>query len=81
MAPLVILSGDVHFSFSSRMGYWATERLGDKTPQPVNIAIGQLVCSSLKNEADGTRGVELGGYGKRGPGDGTVAQTRALSWG
>jgi hypothetical protein len=72
VAPLVILSGDVHFSFSSRMGYWATARLGDdKTaPQPVNIAIGQLVCSSLKNEAVGTRGVELGGYANADPGKG-----------
>jgi hypothetical protein len=71
VAPLVILSGDVHFSFSSRMGYWATARLGDKTPhQPVNIAIGQLVSSSLKNEANGTRAVELGGYGNADPGKG-----------
>lgn len=72
VAPLVILSGDVHFSFSSRMGYWATQRLGDDPtkPQAVNIAIGQLVSSSLKNEADSTRQVELGGYGNADPGKG-----------
>jgi hypothetical protein len=72
VAPFVILSGDVHFSFTSRMGYWATQRLGDDptNPQAVNIAIGQLVSSSLKNEADGTRGVELGGYANADPGSG-----------
>jgi hypothetical protein len=72
VAPFVILSGDVHFSFTSRMGYWATQRLGDdpNNPQAVNIAIGQLVSSSLKNEADGTRGVELGGYANADPGSG-----------
>jgi hypothetical protein len=70
VAPLVILSGDVHFSFSSRMGYWATSRLGDTTPQAVNIAIAQLVSSSLKNEANGTRDVELGGYGNADPASG-----------
>ncbi len=68
VAPLVILSGDVHFSFSSRMAYWATTRLGDTTPQPANIVIAQLVSSSLKNEAPSTRAVELGGYANADPG-------------
>lgn len=71
LAPVVFLSGDVHFSFSSRMAYWATARLGDKTPpQPAKITIGQLVSSSLKNEAKETRNVQLGGYANADPGKG-----------
>jgi hypothetical protein len=62
VAPMVLLSGDVHFSFSSRLAYWATARLGDTTPQPAKIALAQLVSSSLKNEAGMTRQVQLGGY-------------------
>ena len=71
-APVVLLSGDVHFSFSSRMAYWATTRLGDSTPQPTKITIGQLVSSALKNEADKTRGVQLGGYANPAPGIGKI---------
>jgi hypothetical protein len=65
--PVVLLSGDVHFSFSSRMAYWATARLGATTPQPSKLTIGQLVSSSLKNEADKTRGTQLGGYASADP--------------
>jgi hypothetical protein len=64
---VLFLSGDVHFSFSSRMQYWATvARLGDaaNAPQKATVVIGQLVSSSLKNEADATRAVGLGGYAK-----------------
>jgi hypothetical protein len=69
-APVIFLSGDVHFSFSSRMAYWATARLGDTAPQPSRITIGQLVSSSLKNEAKSTRGVQLGGYANADPSKG-----------
>jgi hypothetical protein len=64
VAPVVLLSGDVHFSFSSRMAYWATARLGDDPtkPQAAKVTIAQLVSSSLKNEKDLTRQVQLGGY-------------------
>ncbi len=62
---IVFLSGDVHFSFSSRMVYWAEkQRLGD-TPgnekQP-SMVIAQLVSSSLKNQADKTIGTQVEGY-------------------
>jgi hypothetical protein len=69
VAPIVFLSGDVHFSFSSRMAYWATVRLGDDAtkPQAAKVTIAQLVSSSLKNEADGTRQVQLGGYANPAP--------------
>ena len=63
VAPVLLLSGDVHFSFSSRMAYWATARLGDTTPpHPTKITIAQLVSSSLKNEKQETVNVQLGGY-------------------
>ena len=70
VAPVVLLSGDVHFSFSSRMAYWATARLGDDAtkPQAAEVTIAQLVSSSLKNEADQTRQVQLGGYANPKPG-------------
>jgi hypothetical protein len=59
---VLFLSGDVHFSFSSRLAYWATERLGDTTPQKAKVVVGQLISSSLKNEAEDTRGMGLIGY-------------------
>lgn len=59
---VLFLSGDVHFSFSSRLAYWADARLGDATPQKAKVVVGQLVSSSLKNEAEATRAVGLGGY-------------------
>jgi len=43
-APVVILSGDVHYGFSVRCDYWS-----DALPDGVVIA--QLVSSSLKNSA------------------------------
>lgn len=62
----VFLSGDVHFSFATRVGYWAEkQRLGD-TPgneKKVKAVFGQLVASALKNEKDDTRGMQDIGYG------------------
>jgi hypothetical protein len=62
---VIFLSGDVHFSFSSRLAYWAEiQRLGDPPgqPQKATMVVAQLVASALKNEADKTRGEQLEGY-------------------
>jgi hypothetical protein len=62
----VFLSGDVHFSFASRLAYWAEiQRLGDPAgqPQQVKAVYAQLVASALKNEKDATRGLQRDGYG------------------
>src|SRR5664280_237014 len=65
--PVVFLSGDVHFAFSSRLAYWAEKaQLGD--PQgpgqgtKTSLVFAQLVASSLKNEIEDTRGMQNVGY-------------------
>ena len=62
----VFMSGDVHFSFASRLAYWAdVQRLGDAPglPKRVKAVFGQLVASALKNEKGATRGLQKAGYG------------------
>jgi hypothetical protein len=58
----ILLSGDVHFSFASRLIYRATNRYEDVTPQPATAVIAQLVGSSFKKETDSTRGFYREGY-------------------
>lgn len=58
---VVVLSGDYHYSFASRLDYWATTRLGE-TPQPAKLVIAQLVASPLRNESKATRGHQDDGY-------------------
>jgi hypothetical protein len=66
VSQVVLISGDVHFSFASRLAYWAEkQRLGDtphnkKTPK---FVFAQLVGSALKNEKTATRGLQYQGYG------------------
>jgi hypothetical protein len=62
----VFLSGDVHFSFASRLAYWAdVQRLGDPPGQgqKVTAVFAQLVASAFKNEKGDTRGLQRVGYG------------------
>ncbi|MEJ8853608.1 hypothetical protein WKW79_03465 [Variovorax robiniae] len=59
---LAMISGDVHFSFATRMLYKATTRLGDVQPQPVKAVIAQLVASSFRKETDNTLGFHREGY-------------------
>jgi hypothetical protein len=61
---IILLSGDVHFSFSSRLAYWADERLGDTVGQGrhTELVFAQLVCSALKNQTDDTLGMQSDGY-------------------
>ena len=59
---IALLSGDVHFSFATRLVYKATTRLGDVQPQPAKAVIAQLVASSLRKETDSTLGFHRKGY-------------------
>jgi hypothetical protein len=58
----ILLSGDVHISFASRLIYRATVRFEDLQPQPATAVIAQLVASSFKKETEETRGFQKDGY-------------------
>ena len=53
----ILLSGDVHMSFASRMLYKATARIDDppSSPIPVEAVIAQLVCSGFKRQMSTSR--------------------------
>jgi hypothetical protein len=62
---VVILSGDIHFSFASRLTYWSEiQRLDDMAghAKKGELVVAQLVCSSLKNEQSKTIGEQVVGY-------------------
>jgi hypothetical protein len=59
---VILLSGDVHFAFASRIIYRATNRFEDTTPQPTAAVVAQLVASALKNQSDGTKDFHRDGY-------------------
>jgi hypothetical protein len=58
----ILLSGDVHHSFASRLVYRATNRYEDTTPTPASAVIVQLVASPFKKETDDTRDFHRKGY-------------------
>ena len=58
----VVLSGDVHFSFASRIVYHAKNRLEDAQPQPASAVFAQLVSSSFKKQNGDTVGFQQDGY-------------------
>jgi hypothetical protein len=58
----VLLSGDVHFSFATRLSYNATNRYEDTTPQKAHVVVAQLVASAFKNQTDKTLGFQREGY-------------------
>ena len=60
--PVILFSGDVHFSFASRLIYRATNRFEDTTPQPATAVFAQLVASAFKKETGSTRGFQREGY-------------------
>lgn len=53
---IVLLSGDVHYSSSSRMEYWATNAYGSSLSNNAHMVIAQLTASSLRNETYGLLG-------------------------
>src|SRR5262249_55964692 len=61
--PVIILSGDTHMSFASRLLFTATARLGDPSPGvAVKAVFAQLVSSSFRNQTDRTREAHADGY-------------------
>jgi hypothetical protein len=61
-SQVVLLSGDVHIGFASRLHYQATKRFEDTTSQHANVVIAQLVASSFKKQTDDTIGLQREGY-------------------
>jgi len=59
---VVLLSGDVHFSFASRLLYRATTRFGDDAAQPATVVLAQLVASSVRKQTSDTVGMHREGY-------------------
>jgi hypothetical protein len=64
IGSVVLLSGDVHHSFATRIHMSAVARLGDPPGQgqEVSAVFAQLVSSSLRNEDDDTRAIGQEGY-------------------
>jgi hypothetical protein len=62
--PVIILSGDVHSSFASRLVYQAISRFEDdrQNPQSATIFFAQLVASSFKKQTDDTLTIHKQGY-------------------
>jgi len=58
----LILSGDVHHSFATRLVYRATNRYGDTQPQSASAVFAQLVASSFKKQNGDTIGFQRDGY-------------------
>jgi hypothetical protein len=61
---VVLLSGDVHHSFATRLRLEGSARLDDplNQGQPVDAVFAQLVSSSFRNEDDDTRQIGLEGH-------------------
>jgi hypothetical protein len=61
---VLLLSGDVHTSFCSRMLFRGTTRYRDPQdkPQPVNAVFVQMVSSSLRKQTDMTEGQHIDGF-------------------
>lgn len=61
---VVLLSGDVHSSQATRLGYWATQQVGDPAgaPTPAQVVFAQIVSSALHNQNEDTLGEHLHGY-------------------
>jgi hypothetical protein len=61
--PVMLLSGDVHIAFASRLLYKATRRFGEAAGAPATTSvIAQLVASSLRKQTDSTLGLGTEGY-------------------
>jgi hypothetical protein len=61
---VIILSGDVHSSYASRLAYLADKRYGDvpTNRRPAKAVFAQLVSSPFKNASESTLGQHASGY-------------------
>ena len=69
---IILLSGDVHTSFASRLKYSATKRFEDKSPQPASVVFVQLVASSFKKQNADTVDMHKDGYSYHPTGSGKL---------
>ncbi|WP_293902392.1 hypothetical protein [Phenylobacterium sp.] len=58
----ILMSGDVHHSFATRLVYKANNRYGDTSPQKAQAVVAQLVASSFKKQNGDTIGFQREGY-------------------
>lgn len=59
---VILLSGDVHHSFATRLSYKADNRYGDTQAQKASAVVAQLVASSFKKQDEDTVGFQRDGY-------------------
>jgi hypothetical protein len=59
---IILLSGDVHHSFASRMVFSGSARFEDTQAKPVKAVFAQLVSSALKNQSEKTLDLHKDGY-------------------
>jgi hypothetical protein len=59
---VILLSGDVHHSFASRILYLAKNRFGDTQAESTKAVVAQLVASSFKKQDPDTVGFQRDGY-------------------
>lgn len=71
-SKVVLLSGDVHSAFASRLHYRAINRFEDTALKHANMVIAQLVASSFKKQDEMTIGQQREGY-TYGPSNTSVA--------
>jgi hypothetical protein len=59
---IILLSGDVHHSFATRLKYSANRRFEDATAKPAVAVFAQLVASSFKKQTSDTIDIHKEGY-------------------
>jgi hypothetical protein len=59
---IILLSGDVHHSFASRMVFRGSARFEDTQAKAVNAVFAQLVASAIKNQSGKTLDLHKSGY-------------------
>ncbi|MGV3504083.1 MAG: hypothetical protein ACO1O1_10265 [Adhaeribacter sp.] len=56
---VVVLSGDVHFSYAGRLAYWADKPLGGTQEKAHEMVLAHLTASGMKNEAGAWKKLKL----------------------
>lgn len=56
---VVILSGDVHFSFAGRLAYWGDKPFNTGQTKAHNMVIAHLTASGMKNEASSWQDLKM----------------------
>lgn len=56
---VVVLSGDVHFSYAGRLAYWAQKPFGTDQVKAHEMVIAHLTASGMKNEAGAWKKLKL----------------------